>query len=172
MAGLRTVEVGLGSALGLGAGRVARVVLSLFGGAAPRGPLLVLGDEVARALYHAGIEVLLVAGARPGRAARGLPLVETQSPAALPLEDATLGGAVIARLDDATGLGEVLAECARVVVDRAPVVVASPVGSLLRKPPAPEALCGALLHARLVDLEQCEAGSTRITIGRVRRAAR
>lgn len=171
MRSLSTVEVGLGSALGLGAGRVARVVMSLLGGGAPRAPVLVLGEEVARALHHAGVSVLVVAGTRPGRAARGLPLVAVAAPNQLPLAQAEVAGAVIARLDGAA-LGEVLGECARVVAEGGPVVVASPIGGLLRKPPAPEALCGALLHARLVDLEQREAGATRITLGRVRHAAR
>jgi hypothetical protein len=62
-----------------------------------------------------------------------------------------------------------LAEFRRVVRDGGLVALATAGSALMRRSSPPEELAASFVHARLIDVEQRQAGSVLVSSGRVRR---
>jgi hypothetical protein len=170
----------LGGALGLGTGRVAGALAEMLreratevgeiggtgaGGAGTTdgtrelGRVLVLGEDLARALVKRGVVVLAHPWPR-GRRSSGSTL-------SLPLEDASMAAVCAAGMP--SGEHGSLGELRRVVRDGGMVAVATAGSGLRRSSATAEAIAAAFVHAALVDVEQRKVGSLLVSSGRVRR---
>ncbi len=157
---------GIGGALGLGTGRVARAMaaeLARAVGASPR--VVAVGEPLGKALAQLGARVIAVAPS-PRRKKRAPPTVAA-SVARLPLAAGAVD-AVCAAGMPVEGVAA-LAEFARVVRPGGVVSVATAASALVRRVAPPEVMAACLMHALLVDVEQKQVGATLLTSGRVRR---
>jgi hypothetical protein len=157
----------LGGALGLGVSRAAEALAgALRPGGAATGPVLVLGDDLARALRGLGVPALAVLPAPRRRRRKAAPRL-VASPTALPFADGALDGALAAGMPEEGTAA--LRELARVVRDGGLVALATASSALVRKVAPPETLAASFMHASLIDIEQRTVGATLLTLGRVRR---
>ena len=161
--------VGVGGALGLGIGGVAKAMarqISLHG--ASPSTVVVLGDPLARALAAAGLPVIAVS-LSPRRRRKGLAQLAA-SPSALPFTDGR-AGSIDAVCSTSLPLDALAAvrEWARVVRPGGLITIATVGSALVGKVAPPEVMAAHMLHALLVDVEQCEVGATLITSARAPR---
>lgn len=160
-------------ALGLRAGRVATVVAEAVRRArgaredeSPR--VIVVGDELGRALQRAGLSVVSVSP-KPRFRKRGPPQIAARIEA-LPLADECADAVVAVGLP--AGAPAALLALARVVRDGGLIAVATGTSGLVRRPVPPEQLAAALVHAGLADIEERVVGQTLLGFGRVRKWGR
>ncbi len=146
--------------LGWGAGRVARRIAALL--QRIDAPVLVVGDSLGRELNRLGLHVVLLT---ERRRRRPLPQVIGHV-TRLPFASGSFGGLVLNELPQ-EGLGA-LTECARVVREAGPFVVATESAALVRRVAPPQAVAAWLLHARLVSIEQSYLGTTLLSTAQVR----
>jgi hypothetical protein len=155
----------IGGALGLRAGKVAKVMADELRRAIGReGRVLAIGDSLGKALAADGLRVISVAPSARRRK-KGPAIVVAKSDR-LPFADRSLDAVCAAGMpeDGPTALREL----ARVVRDGGFIALATVASALVRRVAPPEVVAASMLHAMVRDVEQKLVGSTLVTCARVR----
>ena len=170
----------IGGALGIGAGPVATALAAALGATGDKRPatlaaggenlpaaislVIVMGDDLGRALAKTGLPVIAVSP-RPRRRKKGPPQIAAR-PEQLPFPDGCADAVFAAGLVPGGAAG--LRALARLCRDGGTIGIATTGSALVRKVSPPEVLAADFMHAALVDVEQKQVGSMLLSIARVR----